>query len=344
MSATTTDTEIRAYVEAVGAALADLPTVDRDELLEDLEEHLGEVAAEGEGALPDRLGPPEDYAEELRSSAGLPSRDDTRDIARRARLRRALTGSPPWRLVRTGLDSRALHEIRAFVPELRPGWWVLRGYVLVAALAIVYATNTEADIPLPRAFGSHALGALAVAAAIWASVALGRRAEHGRSRYLTLAVNGVVLVLGASALFQVRAEAGTLNHAGIHPVTFGDPYLEHPDGSPITNICPYDSDGTALHGILLFDQDGRPITSVADDLRDGDVQDDPLMPSDGLERADGNAYPRERWVQSYGDREWRKLECPRVLVSDTATADGDESGDTPINEPPREAEPPVAPE
>src|SRR5688500_59282 len=63
--------EITRYVAAVRAALADLPPHERDELLEDLPEHLAEVVAEDDGSLRDRLGPPESYAAELRASAGL---------------------------------------------------------------------------------------------------------------------------------------------------------------------------------------------------------------------------------------------------------------------------------
>ena len=51
--------------------LGDLPRKQRDELLEDLQQHLAEVGAEGEGSLTDQLGPPEAYAAELRSAARL---------------------------------------------------------------------------------------------------------------------------------------------------------------------------------------------------------------------------------------------------------------------------------
>ena len=60
--------EVREYAAAVRAALADVPA----DLLDDLEEHLAEVAADGEGSLASRLGPPADYARELRTAAGLP--------------------------------------------------------------------------------------------------------------------------------------------------------------------------------------------------------------------------------------------------------------------------------
>ncbi len=75
MSATTASTEVGDYLAAVSRELADLPAAERDDLLEDLDSHLHEVIAEGEGSLEQRLGPPEQYAAELRASAGLTSSD-----------------------------------------------------------------------------------------------------------------------------------------------------------------------------------------------------------------------------------------------------------------------------
>ena len=69
MNGTSTE-EITAYVAAVRAALAGLPEATRDELLEDLPEHLAEVAADDVGSLVDRLGPPSVYAAELLAGAG----------------------------------------------------------------------------------------------------------------------------------------------------------------------------------------------------------------------------------------------------------------------------------
>jgi uncharacterized membrane protein len=56
---TTARDDLSTYVEAVRTALGDLPPATRDELLEDLPEHLAEVQAEGTGSLVDRLGSPE---------------------------------------------------------------------------------------------------------------------------------------------------------------------------------------------------------------------------------------------------------------------------------------------
>ena len=70
MNATGQD-EITAYVEGIRAGLAGLPEATREELLEDLPEHLAEVQADGTGTLTERLGSPEAYASELRATAGF---------------------------------------------------------------------------------------------------------------------------------------------------------------------------------------------------------------------------------------------------------------------------------
>ena len=60
------------YAAAVRAAVADLGDDERAQLLDDLEAHLHEVAAESGTPLTARLGPPEAYAAELRAAYGAP--------------------------------------------------------------------------------------------------------------------------------------------------------------------------------------------------------------------------------------------------------------------------------
>lgn len=61
------------FLTRMRAALSDLPQAEVDELLEDTEEHVRELAKEhGEDQLELRLGSPEAYAAELRSAAGYP--------------------------------------------------------------------------------------------------------------------------------------------------------------------------------------------------------------------------------------------------------------------------------
>jgi HAAS len=69
------------YLDEVRSHLADLPTDERDDLLEDLEAHVHEVTAATDGPLDDALGPPAAFAAELRASAGLASAAVTDDRA-----------------------------------------------------------------------------------------------------------------------------------------------------------------------------------------------------------------------------------------------------------------------
>ena len=66
----TTTADVAAYAAAVREALADLPP-EQNGVLDGLDEHLAEVAAEGDVTLVAALGTPEQYAAELRASAGL---------------------------------------------------------------------------------------------------------------------------------------------------------------------------------------------------------------------------------------------------------------------------------
>jgi len=77
--------------------------------------------------------------------------------------------------------------------------------------------------------------------------------------------------------------------------SFGPAYpgsLAHEDGTPITNIFPYDAQGQPLTGVRLYDQNGRPITNMSNYGEDGEVIDRtyPVEPN-GLRVR--NAYPQE---------------------------------------------------
>ena len=69
----TTDTPITAaaYADLVRAELADLGPDDLASMVEGLDAHLAEIAADGQADLAAALGSPAAYATELRSAAGL---------------------------------------------------------------------------------------------------------------------------------------------------------------------------------------------------------------------------------------------------------------------------------
>lgn len=300
--------EVAGYAAAVRAACADLPGPDRELLLEDLEDHLQEVAAEAGGPLAERLGRPEAYAAELRASAGLPALGPG-TTGRRARAGR-LGGSRVARRL-AGLWGAALahpagRAVAGFLPELRPAWWVLRGYLAVQAVAVaasVLLAGTGLSFPVPALFGSQVLGLLAVVAAVAGSVALGRRgAATRRVRWLVVAGNAALAVfallltaeLGNSETyddFRDRAQTVAL---------YGGPVSGlRADGREISNIFPFDADGKPLQDVYLVDQDGQPVVATSYDNEYLDPQ--RLVDRDGNEVA--NRYPQvQHEVDAAGQR------------------------------------------
>jgi uncharacterized membrane protein len=91
---TKTHPAVAEYLARTQAALSDLPAAEVEEIVEDIGQHLSEVAGElGDDvsveALTERLGTPEQYANELRAAAGYPPpagkrlpRNQTRFLAR----------------------------------------------------------------------------------------------------------------------------------------------------------------------------------------------------------------------------------------------------------------------
>jgi hypothetical protein len=268
--------DVSSYAAAVRAALARLPESERESLLEDLEDHLAEVAGESDAPLQERLGKPEDYAAELRSAyaggvGGATRRRPFRDAVRS--LIASLTGT------------RSYREVRNMLPELRPGWWVLRAYLAVLVLAFIFRDGHNLR-PIPNPFSSFGLlQILATAAAIVISVRLGRRRTSARTgvRWAALAVNVAIALLTVPVLASMST-----THA-YSTVYSSDPYSSaiaagyyYPG---FTNIYPYTKDGKPLKDVLLYDQNGKPLVPAKSG---GVISDDPIG-------ADGqpipNSYP-----------------------------------------------------
>jgi hypothetical protein len=239
--------------------LADLPAEDRSALLEDLALHLDALAAEDDDRpLPVRLGQPAAYAADLRAAAGLPARgEDTRDAA---------AGFRAWadRVAATTAARRlapAARATRRLLVELRPAWWVLRGYLVVLVPCMLGHDFTE-DVPVPAPLHSHALGVLLVLAAVTASVILGRR-RLPRAVGAVVAAAGVLLVLASAAVAHtVWVDLrGQIYAAALAPPPEvpNESYPLLSRYGPVTDVFPYAADGTPLEGVLLYDQDGRPL-------------------------------------------------------------------------------------
>ncbi|WP_157249368.1 hypothetical protein [Nonomuraea typhae] len=227
------------YAQAVREALADHP--DREELLEDLDDHLAEIAAESDRPLEERLGPPAGYAEEIAAAYGGRPQSSR---PRRRRLAVALT----W--LRAQAPYRAVAD---FLPELRPGWWVLRGYV--AAMLVSSFLGYSRVVP------ANPVDVLLVIGAILGSVWYGRRAAGQALRWVTGAANALIVVAILSAMTGAAGGSGYADEPMAYapaPVTMASVGSL---GERVYNIKPYAKDGTPLTDVLLYDQDGKPIVT-----------------------------------------------------------------------------------
>lgn len=267
---TVTEQEIADYVARVRGALTDLPPAIRDELTEDLPEHLAVVAAESGGTLVERLGEPEAYAVELRIAAGVGAD------------RRSATGEPIAFATRVHARLNALDRqlgrrlgyptVRAFLHLLTPGWWILRGY-LAAMLLAVLTTGLNGGIGLlPRFEGHLSVGLMILAALVVASVMLGRReARSGTWPGRLLVLGNLVLVgFGLAALVYSEDRRGAGDYYA--PISVDSRY-DH-----IRDVFVYDGEGRLVEYARLFDQNGDPIRLGYPDCPD-------------LQNLSGNANP-----------------------------------------------------
>jgi HAAS domain-containing protein len=243
--------EGEAYLARVREELADLPPDERDELLEDIESHLAEVTGEGSVPLAVRLGSAEEFAQELRVSAGLPARQPelapSRFVAARSRLRGAAGRVPGWW---PRVDARLL-------------WQLGRGWLLAAAAAVVIGgvggTSAwgHAHLWLPHP-GFRGYGAvLALAGFVVFSLWLGRRAAAGRGIRLDRAASALAVIAIAPALWHF--DSPPRDHWYSYTTISEAPPGLYLDRVPVTNIFAYDRDGKPLNDVLLFQQDGLPL-------------------------------------------------------------------------------------
>ena len=249
---TVTGQEITDYVDRVRAALVDLPPGVRDELTEDLPEHLAEVAAEGEGALVDRLGTPEAYAAELRAAAGA---GEGRRPARFHRLAEAREqAATQLRLLDRQLGPVLGHEtVSDFLRPLRPAWWLVRGWL--AALIVAWMVDGRSGL-VPRLDGNSSMGLLLLIGAIVASMWWGRRSAGitGWRRQLHQIATAALLLFSIAVLAEVDERADT-DVYGSYEQTSVDHRYER-----IEDVFVYDQQGRLIRDARLFDQNGVPIT------------------------------------------------------------------------------------
>ena len=241
MTATTgVPPEVSHYLAAVREALDDLPPTERDDLLVEVEPSLLDAASESGGNVSARLGPPEEFAAELRAAAGLyvPPR--------------AAQGEPRVLvLVRRLARDPRLRELG----RLAPIWWVVRGYLALAAIALLAGASWSSRYIFVPHVGTSWLGLVVVLAAIVLSIWIGLRTK-GSNRLVWLANLALVAAVAPVLVhFQHRRLPVRVVELTLYQPSQGLTL----NGVPVNNIYPFSRQGRLLHDVLLYTGAGTPL-------------------------------------------------------------------------------------
>ena len=291
--------DVEAYAAIVRSALVDLSPAQRELLIEDLEEHLAEIAAEVDGPLAERLGDPLAYAAELRASAGFavgaPPRHGrlaTWAGRRRAQARAQLEAQRGWA------------PTVAFLRTLRPAWVLLRGYLAVMLFsAAVNDNNQYGFLPHLTSHLAGFTGLVTVVVAVYGSLRLDRLERSGlrrAGRVAVLAASGVLVLFGADRMLLIQSlDQADASYSYAEPAPVATPSQgAQPGGQPtsdltaITNIYAYGADGQPLDNVRLYDQVGHPIVLADPWFGDPSVLRTHVLQTDG--QLSDNAYPIRR--------------------------------------------------
>jgi hypothetical protein len=251
-------TAVESYLETIARELADLPEAERNELLEDLAEHFSEFG--GDDELVAALGDPIAYARELREAAGL-----ARPLAPAAHVTMIDRLRANRDAIRQSTWSRA---VAAFLPELRPAWWVLRAWLVVAAFA------GGIDFPFPEVADNGFVGLLALIIAIPLSVKLGIMARDGRRRGINTALSILgalfVIVLPASANDEGRDHVITEPSMTVpRPTIFTPGYPTTTVAASRTNVLAFEESGASYEVQIIGTNGPRAIALCPNELIDG---------------------------------------------------------------------------
>ncbi len=238
--------EVAVFAAAVRAHLDDLPPDDVEDLVDGLEADLME-RAEDSG---DPLGDPREYADELRSAAGLPPRDSRPASGEwfGGYKRLARNVAAWWRKERQNPTVAAVFD---FLLALRPVWWLLRGWAVFTLLVMLNSLT-----PLP----TDLVGWVFLLAAVVASVQWGRGRWLPRRwlRGVKVAVS-VVAILALPWLIGAASSKAANTAAYVYETQEIAPQELSANGMPVTNVFPYDCTGQPISGVQLFDQNGDPL-------------------------------------------------------------------------------------
>lgn len=219
-------TGVSGYARAVRDALGDLPPEQAHAILDGLDEHLGEIVAEGAVDLEAVLGPPGTYAAELRASAGL-------DLEAAAAL------SEPPVIVDAHGENEANDVLDASSPEIDATTSGVGGSrrILVARAIICSALGALVVVTIRSSSPLNALEIVLAAGAVgalwWALLAAGRRAELAEPW-----ASRLPLALSAAAVLVAVLFGGHLARPGTEYVYFENPASTFPAGADGLAVVP----------------------------------------------------------------------------------------------------------
>jgi len=255
MTTTSSFSEVDAYLDEVRARLSDLPLEERAELLDDITTHVRDVADEhGADQVRAKLGPPEQFADELRASAGYQTSPGQVAQAGQSDGRRWLPG--------TAIDRATL---ATHWKRLEPAWWLARGALVALVVMAGGDAGDAGNWSSMGAFYRDALFILAPAAVVSyligvrgaATPARWRRARAGLE--IALALWGLLFVL--EQVYAVTRPQTQVVFGAAHR----DPCLRDGAQRPIGNLFAYDPTGKPIPQFFLVDQAGRPIDNLCPD-------------------------------------------------------------------------------
>ncbi|SMD02598.1 DUF1700 domain-containing protein [Lentzea albidocapillata] len=358
------------YLTGMRAALDDLPPNEVAEIMEDVEAHIAELSSElGENeTLEQRLGPPEQYAQELRQAAGYPARTERLPVTTKKQL---LTRP---RVAAWGLAAATGITLLAGAAALRePAILLLPAVILVLSLALVNdrgpaqqeIMNLPETIrlkkwltPEPGTPAERAITYLRSLQPAWwlaraGLLGLGAVLLAGRDILGFLAIAAVAVVsvfagprakvdrrwlwfsLPASALAVglllqvIDTTADQLAYNTSSRSSYQGPVLE-----TYENIYAYDENGKLLTNVLLYDQDGRPINAPRDarysTCHTPDNGPEPVIPA--------NRYPRPQ-VDYQNGRCYTVEPTVTAPSSTSSTAPPSSGSATPSSVPPTSVSP-----
>lgn len=188
------------FLETVRGQLCDLSPSDQADLIEQVEHRLQDLDASDEpNAIETHLGEPADLANDLRAAAGFSLVPTQLNSAARA--------SSSLDTLRAVAGHRVMRPVIRYLDSLRPAWWAVRGYLLVAGVLAVISQGGGYRL---HTIGSYTQASrdttpihpnlvwlLIPAAAVVASIALGLTTSRlpRTARLLVAAMNIVAIAL-----------------------------------------------------------------------------------------------------------------------------------------------------